>query len=268
MTPIIGIGGQAGAGKDTVAGMMMKLQPGSVSIAQADPIKWLGLRGFGFTEEQLWGPSEKRNEVDKRYDEGRAWKEAEDVLFNGGVADQWLKMIGVGDIDSFHEWYDNLEFEFFATHRFSPRLMLQNLGTEYARTINPNVWADSTIRIAFKLLGGGHTYNRLVGLCTNPTAPPTPMVFVTDVRFPNELIAIKSVGGKGLKVASSSSTVSTSHASEASLGQIPDFWWDAILYNNKQEGLERLNVAVRKAYAYLKPEPAAFYVKSFVMGQE
>jgi len=268
MTPIIGIGGQAGAGKDTVAGMMMKLQPGSVPIAQADPIKWLGRYGFDFTEEQLWGPSEKRNGVDERYLKQNGWDEAYNNLFGTKVAEQWLEEVGIGDVKSLEVWFDKIESEFADSGTFSPRIMLQQLGTEYARTHNPAVWPELAVKTALKLLGGNYRYNRLQGLVTDYKTPPCPMVFVTDIRFPNELIKIKAVGGKGLKVASSELTVSTAHASEASLGQIPDFWWDAILYNNKQEGLERLNVAVREMYAYLKPEPATFSVKPFVLDRK
>ena len=268
MTPIIGIGGQAGAGKDTVAGMMMKLQPGSVSIAQADPIKWLGRYGFDFTEDQLWGPSENRNGLDRRYLKQNGWDEAYNNLFGTKVAEQWLEEVGIGDVKSLEVWFDELESEFADSGTFSPRIMLQRLGTEYARSHNPAVWSELAIKRALKLLGGNCTYNRLHGIRTDYKTPLCPMVFITDVRFPNELIKIKTIGGKGLKVASSELTVSTSHASEASLGQIPDFWWDVILYNNKQDGLDNLRTAVRKMYSYLVPQPFAQKTKPFVLGQE
>lgn len=268
MLPIIGIGGQAGAGKDTVAGMMMKLQPGSVAIAQANPLKWLGLHGFGFTESQLWGPSENRNAVDGRYSEQDAWRDAHCTLFGGGVAQRWIDMVGIGSVESLERWFDRLEDSFRDTKDFSPRLMLQLLGTEYAREINPNVWSELGIKTALKLLHGGHKYSNTTGLTTNPKAPPAPMVFITDLRFPNEVVGIKSIGGKVLKVTSGTTTIATTHASEASLSQIPDFWWDVVLHNNKLYGLDALRASVRKVHAHLAPYPFTQSTKLFVLDRE
>jgi hypothetical protein len=63
--PIIMLSGQAGSGKDTVAHFLVK-NHGAVSIAQADPMKRLAMKLFGFSEETLWGPSERRNDEPQR----------------------------------------------------------------------------------------------------------------------------------------------------------------------------------------------------------
>jgi len=63
---IIGISGQACSGKDTAADILVK-QYGFVKISLADLMKRICKEVFDFSEEQLWGPSEKRNEPDKRY---------------------------------------------------------------------------------------------------------------------------------------------------------------------------------------------------------
>jgi len=62
---IVGIIGKAGSGKDTVADMLHELRYDK--IAFADPLKRFCMDVFEFTEEQLWGPSEKRSEPDERY---------------------------------------------------------------------------------------------------------------------------------------------------------------------------------------------------------
>lgn len=71
---ILGISGYAytdekaismGAGKDTVARFIA--DSGFIQIALADPIKRLAMELWDFSEEQLWGPSELRNEPDRRY---------------------------------------------------------------------------------------------------------------------------------------------------------------------------------------------------------
>ncbi len=66
MTRIVGLCGQAGAGKDTVADFLV-LDHSFVKIALADPIKRAAQDWFGFSYEQLWGPSELRNAPDPRF---------------------------------------------------------------------------------------------------------------------------------------------------------------------------------------------------------
>ncbi|NJO18375.1 MAG: hypothetical protein HC877_22375 [Thioploca sp.] len=61
----IAISGFANSGKDTVGKIFE--EAGFISIAFADPIKRAAMEWYGFTEEQLWGPSYLRNVPDKRY---------------------------------------------------------------------------------------------------------------------------------------------------------------------------------------------------------
>lgn len=63
---IIALSGKAGSGKDTVANELVKTK-GFVKIAFADPIKRMAMEMFGFSKEQLWGDSDKRDMVDIRY---------------------------------------------------------------------------------------------------------------------------------------------------------------------------------------------------------
>ena len=63
---IIGLIGKAGSGKSTAARILCtRLNATEVSLA--DPIKRIARDLFGFTERQLWGPSECRNAVDGRF---------------------------------------------------------------------------------------------------------------------------------------------------------------------------------------------------------
>jgi HNH endonuclease len=66
---LIGICGVAGAGKDTAADVLVR-EFGFVKVALADPIKRMTRDAFDFSEAQLWGPSDKRNEPDHRYYRG------------------------------------------------------------------------------------------------------------------------------------------------------------------------------------------------------
>lgn len=63
---IIGILGQSGSGKDTVADYLVH-RYGYVKVALADPLKRICKDVYNFTDEQLWGPSASRNKVDERY---------------------------------------------------------------------------------------------------------------------------------------------------------------------------------------------------------
>lgn len=69
MTPklYVGICGHAGSGKDTLAVMLADhlhlLQHKVLTRALADPMKEICQRVYRFTDEQLWGPSEKRAEA-------------------------------------------------------------------------------------------------------------------------------------------------------------------------------------------------------------
>ena len=54
---LLGICGKAGSGKDTAAAYLIE-KHGFVKLAFADPLKRFAKGVFGFTSEQLWGPSE------------------------------------------------------------------------------------------------------------------------------------------------------------------------------------------------------------------
>jgi len=71
-TMIIGITGKAGAGKDTAADVLVE-RFNFVKVALADPLKRICQEVFDFSDEQLWGPSEKRNEPDQRYQRPRGY---------------------------------------------------------------------------------------------------------------------------------------------------------------------------------------------------
>lgn len=63
---IIGLSGKAGSGKDTAADFLVN-HHNFFKIGLADPLKRVCLDVFKFSPEQLWGPSERRNEQDLRY---------------------------------------------------------------------------------------------------------------------------------------------------------------------------------------------------------
>lgn len=62
---ILGINGKAGSGKDTLAGILV--EHGYVGVALADEMKRFCGHVFGFTRDQLWGPSHLRDQMDPRW---------------------------------------------------------------------------------------------------------------------------------------------------------------------------------------------------------
>lgn len=188
---ILGVCGMAGSGKDTVADILVK-EHGFAKVALADAMKRFLFRDvFHFTEEQLWGPSEARNALDKRFPrEHGPW-----------TKDGYCGCCGIEN-DS-----DMPRVQCYLT----PRYALQQLGTEWGRAMYENVWIDEVIRTAeFLLEKPGGDYHRRVGPARmtkfagegddrrieEDTSVMVKGVVVSDVRYPNEATAIRKAGGR------------------------------------------------------------------------
>jgi hypothetical protein len=187
---IIGIAGRARAGKSTAASVLVK-EFGFVEVCLADPLKRICKEVFAFTDEQLWGPSEYRNAPDMRYPRHNG-----DLSTTSKVLAQWPLYL-------------------------TPRYALQTLGTEWGRKCYRDVWVDLAIRTATFLLSGEEkscspplipTYHREDGASWRSVREDergrrqwaegygvdrvhAKGVCISDVRFPNEVAAIKRAGG-------------------------------------------------------------------------
>ena len=220
---IIGICGPAGSGKDTAGEYLVK-NHGFVRVALADPLKRICKEVFNFSDEQLWGPSEMRNKPDERYPRP-------DFVTVGPA------FSGPGGLPM-HRILPNPPGPWL-----TPRHALQQLGTEWGRNCYENVWVDYALRIARELLvpiddfpgdiasydpkqGIEHKYlrgNRAKG------------VVITDVRFRNEVEAIKKAGGYVLRIerpGAGLTGAAGAHASESEMREIPDDIFDARIDNN------------------------------------
>jgi hypothetical protein len=127
---IIGLSGLAGSGKDAVADELVK-HCGFFKLALADAMKEACQRWFGWSDEQLWGPSHLRNQPDPNW---------------GGL---------------------------------TPRHALQTLGTEWGRNLHPDLWIEQVLRI---------------------TRGSRDRFVIPDVRFANEVAAIRAEGGKVIRI--------------------------------------------------------------------
>lgn len=104
----------------------------------------------------------------------------------------------------------------------SPRYLAQTLGTEWGRDlVSPDLWVSVAIERARR--------------------SPLPVV-ISDVRFPNEVDALREAGGVIIKIVRHGIERVAAHASEAHVDSIrPDIW----VYNVRDiEELRRQAVAL------------------------
>ena len=220
---LVGISGQAGSGKDTCADYLIKTY-GFVRVSFADPMKRFVQDVFDMTDDQIWGPSEKRNAPDPRY---------------------------------VHEATYASKNEPYAPHSYSatltPRFALQTLGTEWGRNCYPDVWVKYAIRIHTKMQEDRFThYSQKHGLHAHLSGCPQrdygeARVVIADVRFKNEIEGIRKAGGYLVRVVREGAKGDVGvkgHASEEEQKSIPDEMFDAVIYNH--EGFPAYHAAIEK----------------------
>lgn len=221
---IIGICGPAGSGKDTVADYIARNHKG-VKVALADPLKRICKMVFGFTDNQLWGPSSARNEVDLRHQRpGHTFTNSTECACCGNATAPFC----------------------YLTCRYA----LQLLGTEWGRHCLPDVWALEAARVGKALLASSEmAYVNSRGLYMLPEtrewteadrrdANQAKFVLVSDVRFENEMAVIRRNGGKVWRVVPPNWNPSVDtgwrrHASEVEQTALPDSHFDAVIVNAK-----------------------------------
>jgi hypothetical protein len=216
---IIGISGLAGSGKDTAADFLVQ-DHGFVRVALADKLKRVCRDVFDFTEEQLWGPSSRRNEEDKRYPRR---------LNKDGSKLEYL----------------------------TPRYALQTLGTEWARDCYESIWTYDALRTAKVLLkDSSFHYNPQLGL-QNCTAGSlcnirAKGIVIPDVRFKNEMELIRDAGGHLVRMKRGNGLAGAAalHQSEAEQLELDDSYFTAVIHNGDLS-LDELRVEVTKVYKSL-----------------
>lgn len=207
---IIGLCGKAGSGKDTVADFLVR-DFGFVKIALADPLKRICREVFDFSAEQLWGPSDKRNEPDFRYCR-RPHQQ------------------GFDPVDGRPTTID--------AEYLTPRHALQKLGTEWGRDCYPDVWIDYAVRLAKRLLikGAPIFYDAKQGLRSWQMGDPQEIkgIVISDVRFMNEVSGLRSRGARVIRIVRPNQVLKGAagqHRSETEQDSIPDELFDYIIQN-------------------------------------
>ena len=231
---IIGIAGKAGSGKSTVAKILVE-KHGYVEIALADDVKRIAKGIYVFTDEQLWGPSEKRNVPDERYPRpGHAWHNA------NAVSCACCGYRYEVPADSFEASAPS-----FPPCYLTPRYALQQLGTEFGRHCYEDTWVDIALYAAKYVVEEKMGYLPKYGLMPEARGVNSGVV-ISDVRFPNELRAIRAAGGQVWKIERSGAGLAGTagqHASETSLDGMPDEAFNRIIVNDGS--LDDIAAAVR-----------------------
>jgi len=215
MGKIIGIMGQARAGKDSIAAYLAE-NYNAVRLGLADPMKRFCKEVFDFSDEQLYG--DQRDVFDIRYKRLSKTKAGLPV----------------------------------SATNLTARYALQTLGTEWGRNCYENVWIDYGIRVAQELLRDPYRrYTVEQGLYLGASPRPTAGVVFSDLRFRNEFEAVKKAGGFLVRVyrpgADGETAGVSKHASEEEQKTIKDEEFDLILRNN--DTLSHLHMLVREELA-------------------
>lgn len=220
--PLIGLAGKAHSGKSTVAAMIAKTVPNTQSVALAYHIKEMVRAVFNVDPD---GPDKENPVLNVTL---KSW---EQITFQ-------LTSSGYGRV---HNWLDG-SYRNVAGEppmgNMSPRQLMQAIGTVVRVLCGKDYWSKKLVNDIDKILLYGDRRGQLHG-------KPTPdLIVVPDIRHRNELLAIREMGGKVYKIESPDVLV-MDHQSETELDTIPKWWYDGIIQNSKQLGLERLELSVQ-----------------------
>lgn len=216
---VIALMGKLRSGKDT-AGQMLIDMGGGARVAFADKLKEICGEMYGLTWDQMNTEKGKARPTDLRClvcplchgvncQEIRLEREWKAECLNPSCK-------AVGEVASFKGFW-------------TPRMILQHVGTEGMRRVDPNVWVRYALRHAKELLDGHG-----VGM-TSETRPPA-FVVITDCRFRSEMAGVVAAGGEIWRIRRPDTDVTSSglvnHASEMEMDGIPDAEFNRVIAND------------------------------------
>ena len=230
---LIGINGKSKSGKDTLADMSLQQRYGC-KIALADELKRTCRKFYpAMTVAHLWGPSEMRNKPLPEYPRDHG-------PFISGICGCCGWDINKAD--------SSMPLEGPQCY-LTTRHALQQLGTEWARNCFKDTNVDIVIR-SYDVLSRNDSwrYEAELGLLqTNYLANHYKLVLVPDVRFKNEMEAIKNAGGKLWRIkrlGSGLKGAAGKHSSEMEQEEVSDDFFDMVFYN--ESTLEALQMRLEK----------------------
>jgi hypothetical protein len=225
---IVGISGFSGSGKDTMADRLVS-RHSFAKTSLATPLKEMAKIAFGFSDEQLYGPSEMREKTDKRHRFSGVCPHCHHPCIDyrsGPSSENDCRAGCVFWCNSCGEQYPEY---------ITPRLALQTLGTEWGRTLCKDLWVTSTLNY---IRNHSHASNNWV---------------IPDVRFRNEVQGIQDAGGVVVRVKRGVSRFK--HASEEEMNSIQDREFDLVLDNEGTmlEFMQRIDESVERLHYLAGP---------------
>lgn len=212
-TVLIGICGQMGTGKDTIADRMVSCN-GYTKLSIASPMKDFAAKVFNFSNDQLYGCSDKRNKIDSRCNKEAYWEDVDRSFYI--EYRNFCKMMYPQDPSKarfeLDVWYDDLKKTHHKT--LTPRVVLQSLGTEWGQSLTKTLWVDHILNYVEK-----HPNQKFV---------------ISDVRFVHECMRVTEFGGKLIRLERDLDTAGDlhNHLSEREVLDVPLDLFSASIANN------------------------------------
>lgn len=203
---LIGFTGKAGSGKDAASDVLVRNHY-FTKVAFADVLKRACKEFFEFSDAQLWGSSDLRNEPDKRY------RRKDGTYLSPRTA---LQLLGT---EFGRECYPDIWIEY--TLRIANTLLT---GGEHEE----------------------NHYRAQTGLTYRHGRRPKGVV-ISDVRFKNEIDAIHKAGGIIVRMLRGTGLAGAAgkHVSETEQQSLPESCFDLTL-DNREWSLEQLEVHVNR----------------------
>lgn len=218
---VIGIGGKARHGKDSIANVLIS-KFGYTRVSVADPLKSTLSQAFEIPLGYFYENDLKDKPFDKPF-----------VLTSQNLVmlESLLQEITDKNTDSL---YDHIGKELL-----SPRVMMQYVGSDVCRKIDSNIWTNSFKRFIENL-------------------PEDAQVVCADVRYPEERRIVKELGGWLFWVNRPNfETNVAEHESEKSYGD-PDSY--DVIFNNDKD-LSKLESNVFSYVNYMFPKKVFYGAK-------
>ena len=231
---IIAINGGIGTGKDELA----KIIQWHLAVEKSKYKKTITAQGYEHSDYTLLSGFEIKKFADPIKDTVALWlgctrEDLEDRDFKEKeLGDEWVKIFN-GVIKLKNE----TDYCYTEAMRLTPRKMMQLLGTECGRDIiHEDIWVNILFRDYLK--SRPQAYNNVVY-----DEGDFPNWLISDMRFPNELRAVKERGGITIKVERNlSRTIQEEFEQHKSEGALSDSEFDYIIDNNgsKEELVQKV----------------------------
>jgi hypothetical protein len=218
---IVGIGGKARHGKDSIANVLVD-KFGYVRISVADPLKSILSQAFEIPLGYFYDGNLKDKDFDKPF-----------VLTSQNLVmlENLLQEVTAANTDSL---YDHIGKELK-----SPRVMMQYVGTDMCRKIDNNIWVNNFKKFLQRM-------------------PQDAAVVCADTRYPEERSVIKELGGWLFWVDRPNFETDVAvHESEQSYGD-PDSY--DVIFNNDKD-LSKLESNVFSYINYMFPKKVFYGAK-------